>query len=75
MALLDRVQATYPQVFGALGNFIAKSGLTEVCVMEFEQGIIVTGTEFYETGENYNRSIVTHVLSFDDLDRLIKGAK
>ena len=75
MALLDRAQATYPQVFGALGNFIAKSGLTEVCVMEFEQGIIVTGTQFYETGENYNRSIVTHVLSFDDLNRLIKGVK
>ena len=75
MALLDRAQATYPQVFGALGNFIAKSGLTDVCVMEFEQGIIVTGTQFYETGENYNRSIVTHVLSFDDLNRLIKGVK
>jgi hypothetical protein len=73
MALLDRAQATYPQVFGAIGNFIAKSGLTDVCVMEFEQGIIVTGTQFYETGENYNRSIVTHVLSFDDLNRLIKG--
>lgn len=75
MALLDRAQATYPQVFGALGHFIAKSGLTEVCVMEFEQGIIVTGSQFYETGENYNRTIVTHVLSFDDLDRLIKEVR
>lgn len=75
MALLDRVQATYPQVFAALGNFIAKSGLTEVCVMEFEQGIIVTGMRLYETGESYNRSIVTHVLSFDDLKRLVKGGR
>lgn len=75
MALLDRVQATYPQVFVALGNFIAKSGLTEVCVMEFEQGIIITGTRLYETGESYNRSIVTHVLSFDDLKRLVKGGR
>ncbi len=75
MALLDRVQATYPQVFNALGNQIAKMGLSDVCVMEFEQGIIITGQRLYETAEGYNRSIETHVLSFDDLKRLIKGGK
>jgi hypothetical protein len=62
----------YPELFAALGRYIAKQGLANVCVMEFENGVIVTGSILYETGESMNRRIETKILSHDDLKRLVK---
>lgn len=59
-------------MFAALGRYIAKQGISNVCVMEFESGVIITGSVLYETGEIYNRRIETRVLSLEDLKRLIK---
>lgn len=63
----------YPELLHAIGKFIAKRGITKVCVMEFENGVIVTGTVLYDTGETIGRRTETHILSFDDLQRLVKG--
>ena len=46
--------------------------MRDVCVMEFEGGMIVTGDVLYEKGEALGRSTKTHVLSFADLQRLAK---
>jgi hypothetical protein len=59
-------------MFAALGRYIAKQGITNVCVMEFENGVIITGSILYETGEIYNRRIETRILSNEDLKRLVK---
>jgi hypothetical protein len=72
MGLLDRVQISYPDKFAALGRFIAKKKLSDVCVMEFESGVIVVGSVLFEAGESYNRRIETHVLSQEELQRLVK---
>lgn len=63
----------YPEVLHAIGKFVTKRNITNVCVMEFEDGIIVTGTVLYNTGETMGRRTETHVLSSDDLQRLVKG--
>jgi hypothetical protein len=63
----------YPELLHAIGKFIAKRGLGNICVMEFEDGIIVTGTVLYHTGETMGRRTETHVLSSDDVSRLVKG--
>ncbi len=63
----------YPEVLHAIGKFIAKRGMGNVCVMEFEDGIIVTGTVLYDTGETMGRRTETHVLSSEDLQRMVKG--
>jgi hypothetical protein len=63
----------YPELLRAIGRFIVKRGITNVCVMEFEDGVIVTGTVLYETGETMGRRTETHVLSGEDLHRLVKG--
>lgn len=63
----------YPEVLHAIGRFVAKRGISNICVMEFENGVIVTGTLLYNTGETMGRRTETHILSFDDLQRLIKG--
>lgn len=62
----------YPETFAALGRFAAKRKLRDVCVMEFEGGVIVAGTVFYEKGEALGRSIETKVFTFADLQRLVK---
>ena len=63
----------YPELLRAIGRFIVKRGISNVCVMEFEDGVIVTGTVLYETGETMGRRTETHVLSGEDLHRLVKG--
>jgi hypothetical protein len=63
----------YPELLRAIGRFIVKRGITNVCVMEFEDGVIVTGTVLYETGETMGRRTETHILSGEDLHRLVKG--
>jgi hypothetical protein len=70
---LNKASMVYPDLLAAIGRFIAKKGLANVCVMEFESGMIVIGTVLYETGETMNRRTETHVLSKDDLVRLMKG--
>lgn len=62
----------YPELFAALGRYIAKLGISNVCVMEFENGVIITGSVLYETGESLNRRVETKVLSHEDLKRLVK---
>jgi hypothetical protein len=63
----------YPELLRAIGQFVAKRGINNVCVMEFENGVIVTGTVLYDTGETTRRRTETHVLSGEELQRLVKG--
>lgn len=52
---------------------IAQKNLTDVCVMEFEHGILIVGSLLYDTGEALGRRTETHVLSIEELQRLAKG--
>lgn len=72
MSTLGQTQIGYPEAFAALGRFVAKEGISNVCIMEFERGVIVTGSKMYTAGESLKRYIATHVLSNDDVQRLIK---
>ena len=73
MSPAKKTSIPYPELLHAIGQFVAKRGISNVCIMEFENGIIVTGTMLYETGETMGRRTETHVLSGDDLQRLVKG--
>lgn len=72
MGSLEKARIKYPEALNAAGRFIAKRGLQDICLMEFENGIVVVGSVLYETAESYNRRIETHVLSIEDLKRLMK---
>lgn len=63
----------YPEVFAALGRFIAQRHLQEVCMLEFEGGIIVTGSVMYDRGGDFGRHSETHIFSVEDLQKLVKG--
>ncbi len=72
MSRVGKLRIDYPKTFAALGRFIVKKDLNDVCVMEFENGIIVTGATLYETGEFLKRRTQTFVFSVEDLQRLAK---
>lgn len=73
MSPLSGQEVQYPEVLAAVGRFIAKQGLSNVCIMEFEKGVIITGSVLFEAGESYQRRMETHVLSEEELRRLIGG--
>jgi hypothetical protein len=62
----------YSAMLAAVGRFIAKQHLHSVCVLEFENGLIVTGSVIYTSGDSMRRYTETHVLSFDDLKKMTK---
>jgi hypothetical protein len=69
----SKKQFDYSKVLAALGQFAAKKGISDICVMEFEDGMILIGSVIYETGEILNRQTVSHIFSADDLQKLVKG--
>ena len=60
----------YIDLFPALGKFIADKNLQDVCVMEFEDGIIVAGSVLYERRGGTQRAQETFVLSVEDLEKM-----
>ena len=74
MSVLGNAPLTYPNVLAALGRFITKQQMTDVCILEFENGIIVTGSVLYSTGETTSRYSKTQVFSAQDLQKLVKEA-
>jgi hypothetical protein len=69
----SRKQFDYVKALAAIGQFAIKQNMTDICVMEFEDGMILIGSIIYETGEILNRQTVSHVFSADDLQKMIKG--
>ncbi len=63
----------YTDLFPALGKFITNKGLKDVCVMEFEGGIIVTGTIVYEVTGGFRRAIETYVMSPDEIRLMLES--
>lgn len=65
----------YPEIFAVLGKFITEKKLHDVCVMEFEDGIIVAGSVVYEGRETIRRAQETFVLSRQDLEKMSGGKR
>jgi hypothetical protein len=60
----------YTELFPALGKFITEKKLQDVCVMEFEDGIIVAGSVLFDRRGGVGRAQETFVLSAEDLEKL-----
>lgn len=60
------------ETFTAIGRFLNQRNLHDVCVLEFERGVILTGTVLGENTAGSYRRVETHVLSREDLARLTK---
>jgi hypothetical protein len=73
MAPARHSKLDYPKLMATVGHYIAKKKLSDVCVMEFEHGILIVGTALFEAHEDTGRRTETHVLSIEELERLAKG--
>lgn len=62
----------YTELFTAIGKFITSKDLKDVCVMEFEEGVIVTGTVIFEVTAGFRRRQDTFVFAGDELRLLIE---
>ncbi len=74
MGALEAAKLKYPDALAALGRRIAKKGMTDVCLMEFESGFILLGSVLYETAESYGRRTEMQTFSFDELRQMIREA-
>ena len=71
MAAETRGNIRYTDLFSALGKFITEKNMNDVCVMEFEDGVIITGTVIYNSRAGYRREQETYVLSASELNGLL----
>ena len=72
MSTLGKNQLDYAAVYSALGRWIARENLSNTCLVEFEGGVIVTGTKIFAVGDALARHTITRVFSEEELRRLIK---
>ncbi len=75
MAVKVLADVKYSDVFAALGRFIEEKQMQDICVMEFEDGIILSGAVVFAGREGERRSIETVVLSSKELSALLGSKK
>ncbi len=57
----------YRQLFRALGEFIEEHKLSEVAVLEFDRGIVISGLALEQTVLGWERVPRTYTLSYEEL--------
>jgi hypothetical protein len=63
----------YPELLRALGYFIQREHLTEISIVEFDRGWVITGLTFQSTAMGFIRVPADFVLSHDDVRKLIQS--
>ncbi len=69
------LEISYPDLFAAIGKLIADKKMQDVCVVEFEDGVIINGSIVYEGREDMRRAQETFVLNRLELSKLVSGKR
>jgi hypothetical protein len=62
----------YPELLRALGHFIQREHLSEVSIVEFDRGWVITGLTFKSTAQGFIRVPADFVLSHDEVRKIIQ---
>ena len=62
----------YPELLRTLGYFIQREHLSEVSIIEFDRGWIITGLTFKSTAQGFIRIPADFVLSHDELRKMTR---
>ena len=62
----------YPELLRALGHFIQREHLSEVSIVEFDRGWVITGLTFKSTAQGFIRVPADYVISHDEVRKLIQ---
>jgi hypothetical protein len=68
---MARVEMDYPRLLEAVGKVISSKNMSDVCIMEFEDGLIVSGSVVVEGRTGIKHRIETIVLSRQELGTLL----
>ena len=62
----------YPELLRALGHFIQREHLSEVSILEFDRGWVITGLTFKSTAQGFIRVPADFVVSHDEVRKMIQ---
>jgi hypothetical protein len=68
----QRERIDYAEVLRALGHFIQREHLSEVSVLEFDQGWVIAGLTYKSTAQGFIRIPADFVLSHEEVRKLIQ---
>lgn len=60
----------YAEILRVIGQFIQQERMSEVSILEYQQGWIVHGVTFRQTAEGFIRIVCDHVLTHDQIRQL-----
>lgn len=61
----------YPEILRALGHFIQQQHMSDVHLIEFERGWIVTGLTYKTIAQGFMRVPIDFVISHDEVRKLV----
>jgi hypothetical protein len=62
----------YEKMLRAVGKFCDQHKLDEVCLLEFEKGILIQGLQVESTSQGYIRRLVSETWSYEQLAAMAK---
>jgi hypothetical protein len=62
----------YEKMLQAIGRYCDERKLDEVCLLEFEKGIVLQGLQVDSTSEGYIRQLVSATWSFEQIAEMSK---
>ena len=65
-----RERVDYPELLRTLGHFIQREHLSEVSIVEFDRGWVITGLTFKSTAQGFIRVPADFVLSHDEVRKM-----
>jgi hypothetical protein len=65
-----RERIDYPELLRTLGHFIQREHLSEVSIVEFDRGWVITGLTFKSTAQGFIRVPADFVLSHDEVRKM-----
>jgi hypothetical protein len=57
----------YEKILRAVGRYCDKHRLEEVCLIEFEKGIILQGLQVESTSDGYTRRLISETWAYEQL--------
>ena len=62
----------YEKMLRAVGRFCDEHKLDEVCLLEFEKGVILQGLEVQSTSDGYIRRLISQTWSYEQIAAMSK---
>jgi hypothetical protein len=68
----QRERIDYPELLRTLGHFIQREHLSEVTILEFDRGWVITGLTYQSTAQGFIRVPADFVLSHEEVRKMIQ---